>query len=201
MTETQELVGPDQEQEEVVHVPDELPVMALKDVVLFPDLVKGRYLAFHRPVGGAFLGPPEIWLASSKDLRHWGDHRPVLAAGKGWTSLKIGAGCPPLRTRRGWLEIFHGVERRSPSDRVGRYCAGAALFDLNDPAKLLGISPRPFLVPTEDFEREGFLPDIVFPTGAVLREDRLLVYYGAADSRTAVAEVSLNEVLDEIQTQ
>ncbi len=114
-----------------------------KDVVLFPDRVNGRYCAFHRPLSQAPLGPPEIWLASSKDLRYWGDHRPVLTAGKGWASLKIGAGCPPLRTQRGWLEIFHGVQRRSSSDRVGKYCGGAALFDLDDPAKLLGVSPLP----------------------------------------------------------
>ena len=171
-----------------------------KDVVLFPNRVNGLYHAFHRPLSQAPLGPPEIWLASSEDLCHWGDHRPVLAAGKGWASLKIGAGCPPLRTKRGWLEIYHGVQRRSPSDRVGRYCGGGALFDLDDPAKLLGISPQPFLVPVEDFEREGFLPDIVFPGGAVLREDRLLVYYGAADCRTAVAEFPLNGILNGIQT-
>lgn len=172
-----------------------------KDVVLFPDRVNGLYSAFHRPLSQAPLGPPEIWLASSKDLRYWGDHRPVLTAGKGWASLKIGAGCPPLRTKRGWLEIFHGVQRRSSSDRVGKYCGGAALFDLDDPAKLLGVSPLPFLVPEKDFEREGFLPDIIFPSGAVLRENCLLVYYGAADCRTAVAEFSLNEVLDGIQIQ
>ena len=172
-----------------------------KDVVLFPDRVNGRYCAFHRPLSQARLGLPEIWLASSKDLRYWGDHRPVLPTGKGWASLKIGAGCPPLRTKRGWLEIFHGVQRRSSSDNVGKYCGGAALFDLDDPAKLLGISPLPFLVPEEDFEREGLLPDIVFPSGAVLREDRLLIYYGAADCRTAVAEFSLKEMLDGIQIQ
>lgn len=172
-----------------------------KDVVLFPDRVNGLYSAFHRPLSRAPLGPPEIWLASSEDLRHWGDHRPVLTAGKGWVSLKIGAGCPPLRTTRGWLEVFHGAQRRSSSDRVGKYCGGAALFDLENPANLLGMSPLPFLVPEEDFEREGFLPDIVFPSGAVLRENSLLVYYGAADCYTAVAKFSLNDVLDGVPIQ
>jgi len=170
-----------------------------KDVVLFPERVDGRYYAFHRPLSHAQLGPPEIWLASSDDLSHWGDHRPVLTSGKGWAPYKIGAGCPPLRTKRGWLEIFHGVQLQSPSDNVGKYCGVAALFDINNPAKLLGVSPHPFLIPKQDFERQGFLPDIVFPTGAVVRKDQLLIYYGAADCRCAVAEFSLNEVLNEIQ--
>ena len=166
-----------------------------KDVVLFPERIGDEYLALHRPNPAQHFSAPEIWLASSPDLLHWGRHRPFLRGDGPGESGRIGAGTPPLRTTAGWLEIYHG---NGPTlgigSAVGTYTAGALLMDLNDPRKVIGRCPQ-VLVPEADYERRGFVPKVVFPTGIVCQEDRLLVYYGAADESTAVVEFRLRDLL------
>jgi len=88
-----------------------------------------------------------------------------------------------------------GVGNDSGASGVGAYSAGALLLDLDEPHHVVGKSAEPILVPETDFEREGFVPNVVFPTGAVDRGDTLLVYYGAADTVCAVAELSKAEIL------
>ena len=76
----------------------------------------------------------------------------------------------------------------------GQYAAAALLLDLEQPQRVIGLSPQPVMVAEQPFERSGFLPDIVFPTGLVRREDQLLVYYGAADTAMGVAQYSLSDL-------
>jgi predicted GH43/DUF377 family glycosyl hydrolase len=186
-----------------------------KDVVLFPEAMGGAYVALHRPVGGTPFTQPEIWLARSADMMHWGRHQVVLGAGtmsddsgdSGWDAARVGAGAPPIRTPDGWLEIFHGstkpagdrrgsgVGNDSGASGVGAYFAAALLLDLDEPHRVVRKSSVPILVPETDFEREGFVPNVVFPTGVVERGDTLLVYYGAADTVCAVVELSKADVL------
>jgi predicted GH43/DUF377 family glycosyl hydrolase len=194
-----------------------------KDVVLFPEPIDGDYVALHRPVGGTRFTRPEIWLARSADRVHWGRHRVLLGAGtmsndsgvSGWDADRVGAGAPPIRTPDGWLEIYHGsskpagdrsgssgsgssgsgVGNDSGASGVGAYSAGALLLDLDEPHRVVGKSAEPILVPETNFEREGFVPNVVFPTGVVDRGDTLLVYYGAADTACAVVEFSKADVL------
>jgi len=162
-----------------------------RDVTIFPEKIDGLYWALHRPVP-AGIGVPEMWLASSPDLVRWGDHCVALSPRPGaWDSHRMGGGAVPLRTRRGWLEIYHGV------DAAGRYCLGAVLLDLQRPWQVLGRSAQPLLAPEAEFERQGFFGNVVFTCGALLIEggQTVRVYYGAADSVTAAADLSLEEIL------
>jgi predicted GH43/DUF377 family glycosyl hydrolase len=167
-----------------------------KDVVLFPNELAGVYSALHRPVCGTPFARPEMWLARSPDLIHWGEHVPLDISGGEWQSGRVGAGAPPVRVEGGWLEIYHGNRRPAAGAGVGAYCGGAALLDLEDPARVVRRTSGPFFMPEAEFEVAGFVPDVVFPTGVVQDGDSLLVYYGAADACTAVAEFSRGELLE-----
>jgi predicted GH43/DUF377 family glycosyl hydrolase len=166
-----------------------------KDVVLFPEQVDGYHLAIHRPNAATPFCAPEMWLARSSDLIHWGGHEVFLGGGFGWDSGRIGAGTPPVRTERGWLEIYHGNRQPTRPGEVGVYSAGAILLDLEDPRRIVGHSAAAIMEPEADFEREGFVPNVVFPTGVVERGDLLQVYYGAADAFTGVVEFSRDDLL------
>ena len=131
-----------------------------------------------------------MWVARSPDLIHWGAHAPLAVSGGEWQSGRVGAGPPPVRVPDGWLEIYHGNRHPTRPGEVGAYYAGAILLDPDDPARVLRRSPEPFFVPEADFEVAGFVPNVVFPTGVVQDGEALLVYYGAADAFTAVAEFS-----------
>jgi predicted GH43/DUF377 family glycosyl hydrolase len=166
-----------------------------KDVMLFPERVAGQYVALHRPNGSTPFTRPQIWLARSPDLVRWGDHRFLYGGSRPWETGRVGGGTPPIATDNGWLEIYHGNLRPSYVGEVGAYFGAAMLLDKEDPARILRIGREPILTPTLDFEREGFVANVVFPTSALNDEDRLLVYYGASDAYTAVVELSRSDVL------
>jgi beta-1,2-mannobiose phosphorylase / 1,2-beta-oligomannan phosphorylase len=165
-----------------------------KDVVLFPERITGKYFALHRPVCSIPFTGPEIWLASSHDLIHWGRHRPLYRGLAAWETGRVGAGAPPVRTERGWLEIYHGNRRPTAPGEVGAYCAGGMLLADDDPSHILQFAQRPLLEPTEPYETAGFVPNVVFPEAVTERGDRIAVYYGAADEATAVAETSWDDL-------
>jgi beta-1,2-mannobiose phosphorylase / 1,2-beta-oligomannan phosphorylase len=167
-----------------------------KDVVLFPEKIGATFAALHRPVCGTPFTRPEIWVARSPDLLHWGAHTPLAVSGGEWQAGRVGAGAPPVRVAEGWLEIYHGNRQPTRPGEVGAYHAGAILLDPDDPARVLRGSPEPFFVPDADFEVAGFVPNVVFPTGVVRDGESILIYYGAADAFTAVAEFSERELLD-----
>ena len=166
-----------------------------KDVVLFPERIGDEYVALHRPNGATPFTRPEIWVARSSDLLRWGRHQPLSWHADAWETGRVGAGPPPIRTSVGWLTVYHGNRRSARRGEVGVYSAGALLLDRDDPARVLKRTPQPIRTPTTDFERNGFVPDVVFPTGLVEAGDSLLIYYGAADSCTAVVEFSRDEFL------
>ncbi len=165
-----------------------------RDVTIFPERIGGRYVALHRPMPEA-PGEPAIWIAWSPDLMAWGAHAPVAGARRdGWDDLKVGGGAVPFRVRAGaqdaWLAIYHGVSR-SPLE----YSLGALLLDARDPARVLARSRDPILKPEAAYEREGFFGGVVFTCGLLAEGDTVRVYYGAADGVTAVADLSLGEIL------
>jgi len=166
-----------------------------KDVLLFPERIGGLYAALHRPVCGSPFTRPEMWAARSPDLIHWGGHAPLSFAGGDWQSGRVGGGVPPIRVPDGWLEIYHGNRRSARPGEVGTYYGGLLLLHPDDPSRVVRRSAEPFFRPEADFEVEGFVPNVVFPTGVVRDGDTLLVYYGAADACTAVAEFSLSGLL------
>lgn len=165
-----------------------------RDVTIFPATIGGRHVALHRPMPD-MLGEVAIWIASSPDLRAWGDHRHVASARAGmWDDAKVGGGAVPFRVRHrlgdGWLAIYHGVTA-SPLT----YSLGALLLDADDPARVLGRSREPILAPETAYEREGFFGGVVFTCGLVTEGDIVRVYYGAADGVIAVADLSLDEIM------
>ena len=160
-----------------------------KDFALFPEMVRSAYVALHRPVT-AGLGVPSMWIARSSDLVHWGEQQCILRPRRGmWDSTKVGAGPPPLRIPEGWLEIYHGV------DQDQRYCLGAVLLDADEPDRVLGRSLDPIMEPLADYEIHGFFGKVIFATGAVAEDDRLTIYYGAADKHVCGATMSIKEIL------
>ncbi|MBN1809041.1 MAG: glycosylase [Planctomycetes bacterium] len=173
-----------------------------KDVVLFPEKQNGRFRCYHRPVGRINIRSLSIMEASSPDALDWGHHHYVLGCAPGtWYSGRMGAGTPPVRTRAGWLSIFHGVRYAGPSDPIGTYAAGALLCHIDRPWEPVAVSAEPFLVPTEDYEKTGYVNNVVFPTGAVRdieNPDLLHVYCGCADTAVSVVTFSIDEILSSL---
>jgi len=167
-----------------------------KDVVLFPERIGGSFAALHRPVCGTPFTRPEMWVARSPDLTHWGGHAPLTVSGGEWQSGRVGAGPPPIRVPDGFLAIYHGNRHPTRPGEVGTYYGGALLLDAENPARILRRTPEPFFRPEAEFEVEGFVPNVVFPTGVVREGDELLVYYGAADAVAAVAAFSVRDLSD-----
>jgi predicted GH43/DUF377 family glycosyl hydrolase len=165
-----------------------------RDVTIFPERIDGRYAALHRPMPSG-LGQPSIWLATSADLMSWGDHRIVAGARTGWwDDAKVGGGAVPFRVRFGnrdaWLSVYHGVTGSPPT-----YSLGALLLDARNPARVLARSREPILRPEAPYECEGFFGQVVFTCGLVADGDLVRIYYGAADGVTAVAHLSLDEIM------
>ena len=164
-----------------------------KDTVLFPEKIQRKYAVLHRPhnwVGTEYgTERPSIWIAYSDDLRSLHGHRVVMKPEQNWESEKIGSGPPPIRTKEGWLLIYHGVDENSV------YRAGVAVLDLKDPSRVKSRSPDPILEPEREYERIGDVPDVVFPTGATVVDGNLFVYYGGADKVCCVATAPLEEFL------
>jgi predicted GH43/DUF377 family glycosyl hydrolase len=160
-----------------------------RDVTPFPEPIEGRHAALHRPMPEG-LGSAAIWFASSPDLLAWGGHHPVAGPRPGsWDGAKVGGGAPPFRVRDGWLALYHGVDAGS------RYAIGALLLDAREPWRVIGRSREPVLAPEATYEREGFFGNVVFTCGAVATGDRVRVYYGAADTVVAAADLSLDAIL------
>ncbi|WP_073120511.1 glycoside hydrolase family 130 protein [Reichenbachiella agariperforans] len=170
-----------------------------KNVVFFPRKINGRFFFFHRI-------KPDIQIASVENIggltkAYWQDYlmqfdQHILITPKYEHEISyVGGGCPPIETEAGWLVIYHGV-RDSVEGYV--YCACTSLLDLNDPTIELARLPYPLFQPDVSWELKGEVNSVVFPTGTALFDDKLYIYYGAADTRIAVASVSLTELITEL---
>lgn len=160
-----------------------------KDVVIFPEKVEAKYYALHRPVSNLF-GKQEMWISESPDLWSWGNHRYLMGPRPGfWDEIKIGASAVPFRIEQGWLEVYHGV------DKNNRYCHGAILLDSKEPWKVISRTERPIFEPEADYEVNGFFGNVVFSCGLLCEDNKLKIYYGAADTVTCYAELSLEDTI------
>lgn len=164
-----------------------------RDVCIFPEIIRGKYMALTRPVPRQ-IGKAKIWLSASPDLLHWGEFRPLSLPGFAWDAARSGGGAPPILTDRGWLVLYHGADRVS-----NRYSMGAALLKTDDPSRVLAVSPEPVLRAEADYETAGFYPNVVFSCGAILRGNEVHMYYGAADRVTALARADLDTLLDALE--
>lgn len=171
-----------------------------KDVLLFPRKINGKYAMLHRIY-------PDMQIAYFNDVQdldypYWKEYLfnikdyIVLSGEEEFESSYIGGGCPPIETPEGWLIIYHGVED-TPEGYV--YHAAAALLDLDDPTKEIGRLRHPLFSPDQEWETDGVVNNVVFPTGAIVENDTLYIYYGAADKRIGTASVNLQELLNEIK--
>ena len=179
----------------------------VRNGVLFPEKVGGVYLRLERPNRARQAGGPttgsEIWLAESDDLIRWRPRGPVMAGRFHYWDEFIGSGPPPVKTRRGWLHVYHGVATHFGSANI--YQAGVSLLDLGDPSKLLGRSRGNILEPREMYELAGQVPNVVFPSGMIVEEldadgfappsSPVRIYYGAADTVVGLAETTVGELL------
>jgi predicted GH43/DUF377 family glycosyl hydrolase len=167
-----------------------------KDAVLFPRKFQGRYAALHRPDAGG--GIENIWIAYSRDLLYWGEPHCVLREHQGpaWDAVKVGAGPPPVETDDGWLLLYHGVKAYG-GEFI--YRVGSAMLDKDDPYKMTHRSPRCIMKPRESYEQSGLVPNVIFPTGLLIRGDELWMYYGCADTTVALATAKLSDVLDTLE--
>ncbi len=164
-----------------------------KDACLFPRRFNGRFALIHRPI---VRGEAHMWISFSPDLKHWGDHRPLIMTRHAyWDCHRVGLACQPIETEEGWMLFYHGVRSTTAG---GIYRVGLALLDLNSPWKVLRRSAEWVLGPRASYERIGDVGDVIFPNGAVVHKetDQLYLYYGAADSSVAVATAKLSDCLD-----
>ena len=159
-----------------------------KDALLFPEKVNEKYMIIHR-VGEDI----DFALSHSLDFKGdtWLEERRWITPRKGWwDSKKIGAAAPPLKTKKGWILLYHGVS----DDNI--YRVGALLLDLKNPTEIIGRTDNPILAPETSYEKEGYVANVVFPCGAVLIGKKLFMYYGGADKVVGVASAHIDAIIE-----
>lgn len=160
-----------------------------KDCAIFEEKINGKYYALHRP-SSPELGGNYIWLAESPDGWHWGNHKCIAKTRSGmFDSKRLGAGAAPIKTEKGWLEIYHGANEEN------RYCLGALLLDLKDPSIVIARSETPIMEPFAEYEQTGFFGNVVFTNGHIVEGDTVKMYYGAADEHVCLANFSITHLL------
>jgi len=188
-----------------------------KDVVLFPERINGKYYMIHRPshwrkkwfaqqysnkskpwIPCTFRelpSKPSVWLSCSwsNDLKNWHDHKLIMEPTFSWEEKKIGPGAPPVKTEDGWLLVYHGMDENFV------YRAGVALLEIDNPSHIIARLPYPIIEPKEKYEKEGDVPNVVFPTAAVIIDEELWVFYGAADKTVGLAFCNLELLLKELR--
>lgn len=180
----------------------------IRNGVLFPEKINGKYYRMDRPNKSRHSGGPTsgsaICLSSGTNLLNW-QYESTLIQGRFhyWDEF-IGSGPPPVKTRKGWLHVYHGVAGHFGSSNI--YQGGVMLLDLNDPSKVLGRSRCNILEPRELWELSGQVPNVTFPSGMIIEqydnegfakeESEVKIYYGAADTSVGLLISSISELLD-----
>lgn len=161
---------------------------------LFPEKIDGLYTRFDRPFGNE-LNPCYMWISYSPDLVFWGKSKPLMYQGKPFhDGHKMGAGAVPIRTDKGWLEIYHTV---STTCNGFVYRLKAMLLDLKDPSRVIGYTRDFLLWPEHDYEMRGRVMNVVFACNSILEDDGTVrIYYGAADTNIGLAEGKLSDIIN-----
>jgi len=157
-----------------------------KGMALFPRKIKGRYAMLGRQ------DSENIYVMFSDHLHFWSGTQLILKPAFPWEFIQLGNCGSPIETEAGWLVLSHGV------GPMRKYCIGAFLLDLDDPAKVISRLREPLIKPNED-EREGYVPNVVYSCGALLHGRHLMIPYGMSDYATTFATLSLGEVLAAMQ--
>lgn len=164
-----------------------------RNVVIFPQKFDGQYVRLDRP--HSEISPWSMWISYSPDLIHWGDSelliKPEICH---WDEMKIGPGATPFQTDHGWLNIYHGV---FPTMSGSVYRLGVVLHDLEDPARIIGISDEWVLQPEDPWEITGYVNHVVFTCGAVPENDGTVkIYWGGADSVMCVGIAQIQDLVE-----
>jgi len=170
-----------------------------KNCVIFPERINGRIAMLHRLKSKVQIAYFDDFESLTDSENYWNgyvkhlDDYEVIRSSLPWERRKVGVGPPPIKTDLGWLVIYHGVS----VERI--YRTGAFLLDLDNPSKVLARTKEPILEPEMEFEKHGVVQNVVFPDGAIIRNGKLMVYYGGADKVCCVAGAPLDEFLDELK--
>jgi len=164
-----------------------------RNVVIFPEKIGGRFARLDRP--HSEISPWSIWISYSPDLVHWGGARVVIKPMVyHWDEMKVGPGATPIKTEKGWLNIFHGVFKTMDG---AVYRIGVALHDLADPSRVLGVADDWILQPEDLWEISGYVHNVVFCCGAVAEDDGTVkIYWGGADSVMCVGTAMIADLVD-----
>ena len=163
-----------------------------KDGCLLPEKVGGKYVFFHRPESKGMI----VDLVDDLEFGHGNylDSDLCISVNfNSWENLKTGVAGTPIKTKYGWLVLYHAI---NAVDRY--YRVGALMLDLNDATKVIGKIDDPILEPFYPYERQGLVNNVVFPCGHIVVNNKMYVYYGGGDSCICVATASLTEVIDSI---
>ena len=159
-----------------------------KGGLLFPEKINGKYVKLEMPKDGR-----QIWISYSDDLTYWGGYDQIMSPRGGfWDSHKVGPAVPPIRIKDGrWLLIYYGIKDTSggPIARIG-----AAFLDPDDPSKVIARTNIPIISPRAFHERVGDIFNVVSSCGGILEGEKLLLYYGAANSCICVGTTTLDEI-------
>ena len=173
-----------------------------KDAFIFPKKFNGKFAFVHRVLPGIQVAYFNSFSELNDD--YWKkyflglDKYIILEPKYEFESRNIGGGAVPIETEDGWLFIYHTVE---DSNKGKIYHAGAALLDINDPTKVIGRLRMPLFSPKEEWEKNGDVNNVVFPTGCAIRNGQLFVYYGAGDKVIAAKSMDLKKLLTELKTK
>jgi predicted GH43/DUF377 family glycosyl hydrolase len=159
-----------------------------KGMALFPEKLNGRYVMVSRQDG------ENLFLMESDDLYFWDDKRLLKRPEFGWEIVQTGNCGSPLKTEKGWLLLTHGV------GPLRKYCIGAIMLDLEDPSKVLGQLREPLIVP-DRYEREGYVPNVVYTCGALIHNGELVIPYAYSDSSSGFITVKLEALLQALDAQ
>ena len=169
------------------------PDVVDKNACLLPEKINSKYVIFHRIF-------PNILIDFVDDLDFDGrtrwleGHFKIAVKSSSWDNLKVAAGPPPIKTKEGWLFIYHAIDEKDDL----RYKIGAMLLDIKEPTRVLARTKRPILEPLASYENDGLKFGVVYPCGAVVLNERLFVYYGAADMVVCVATAKMGEFLSQL---
>ncbi len=161
------------------------PYASNKNLALFPRKIKGRYAMLSRVDG------VNNYIMFSDQIHVWEEAQILQQPHRPWEFIQIGNCGSPVETEKGWLLITHGV------GPMRKYCIGASLLDLEDPAKEIGRLKEPLIVPDEE-EREGYVPNVVYTCGSIIHNKELIIPYAMSNYCTGFANVSLEELLEEL---
>jgi len=164
-----------------------------RNVVIFPEKFNGLYARLDRP--HSEISPWSVWISYSPDLIFWGESKLIMKPIQyHWDEMKIGPGAPPIKTSRGWLNIYHGV---FPTMDGCVYRLGVALHDLKDPSKIIAVGDEWILQPEEVYEITGYVHNVVFTCGAIPEEDGTVkIYWGGADKVMCVGTAVIEDLVD-----